>query len=169
MADSDRICVGVITGAHGTRGALRIKPFTDLAEDVAAYGPVIDESGVREFEIRVDSVRGGMVIAAIDGVTDRRAALALKGLRLYVLKTMLPPLEEDEFYHADLLGLEAMHDGEKVGQVRSIILAGERELLEINRGPGREPLLVPFARLTVPDVDIDGGRLTIVLPDDVES
>ena len=161
--------MGVITGAHGTQGALRIKPFTDLAEDVAAYGPVNDEAGVREFEIKVESVRSGMVIAAIDGITERSAALALKGLRLYVLKTMLPSLEKDEFYHADLLGLEAIHDGQKVGQVRSIISAGERELLEINRGPGREHLLVPFARLTVPDVDIDGGQLTIVLPEDWEN
>ena len=67
-AARDRVCVGAIAGAHGIRGLDRIKPFTDLAEDVAAYGPVSDEPGNRRFEIRVEDIRGGMVIAALKGV-----------------------------------------------------------------------------------------------------
>ena len=91
---------------------MRIKSFTDVPEDVAAYGPISDEAGDRRFDIGVEAVRGGMVIAALGGVADRDAAEALKGLRLYVSKDALPEPDEDEFYHADLLGLEVMQDGE---------------------------------------------------------
>ena len=147
---------------------MRIKPFTDLAEDVAAYGPVSDEAGTRRFEIRIEAVRGGMVIAALDGVADRNAAEALKGLRLYVPKDALPEPDEDEFYHADLLGLEAVQDGETVGTVRSIIPAGAGDVLEIDRGPGQETMLVPFTKAAVPEIDIGAGRLTIDPPGELE-
>ena len=148
---------------------MRIKPFTDVPEDVAAYGLVSDEAGDRRFEIGVEAVRGGMVIAALDGVADRNAAEALKGLRLYVPKDALPELDEDEFYHADLLGLEVLQDGETIGTVRSIIPAGAGDVLEIDRGPGQETMLVPFTKAAVPDIDIGAGRLTVDPPEDVEA
>ena len=109
-----------------------------------------------------------MVIAALDGVADRNAAEGLRGLRLYVAKDVLPPPDEDEFYHADLLGLEAVQDGEPVGTVRSVIPAGETEVLEIDRGLGEQSLLVPFTRAAVPEIDLAGGRLTIDPPGEVE-
>ncbi|MGB0632745.1 MAG: ribosome maturation factor RimM [Alphaproteobacteria bacterium] len=167
-ADRDRVCVGAIAGAHGILGSVRIKPFTDLAEDVAAYGPVSDQSGNRRFEIEIEAVRGGMVIAALDGVADRNAAEALKGLRLYVPKDALPEPDEDEFYHADLLGLEVVQDGDRIGTVRSIIPAGAGDVLEIDRGPGQEMLLVPFTKAAVPEIDIGAGRLTVDPPGVVE-
>jgi len=110
-----------------------------------------------------------MVIAALDGVSDRNEAEGLKGLRLYVAKDALPPPDEDEFYHADLLGLEVMQNGEPVGTVRSIIPAGETEVLEIDRGPGEQSLLVPFTRSAVPEIDVAGGRLTIDPPEELET
>ena len=109
-----------------------------------------------------------MVIAALDGVADRNAAEGLRGLRLYVAKDVLPPPDEDEFYHADLLGLEAVQDGEPVGTVRSVIPAGETEVLEIDRGLGEQSLLVPFTRAAVPEIDLAGGRLTIDPTGEVE-
>ena len=147
---------------------MRIKPFTDAPEDVAAYGPVSDEAGNRVFEIGVEGVRGGMVIATLDGVADRNAAEALKGLRLYVSKDALPAPEEDEFYHADLLGMEVVQAGQTIGTVKSIIPAGATEVLEIDRGPGRETLLVPFTKAAVPDIDIGAGRLTVDPPGEAE-
>ena len=110
-----------------------------------------------------------MVIAALDGVADRNEAESLKGLRLYVAKDVLPPPDEDEFYHADLLGLEVAQNGEPVGTVRSIIPAGEAEVLEIDRGPEEPSLLVPFTRAAVPEIDVAGGRLTIDPPGAVET
>ncbi len=167
-AASDRVCVGAIAGAHGIYGLVRIKPFTGHAEDVAAYGPVSDESGDRRFEIRIKEVRGGMVIAALNGVADRNAAEALKGCRLYVSKDELPEPDEDEFYHADLLGLEVVQDGDKIGTVRSIIPAGVGDVLEIDCGPGQEALLVPFTSAAVPEIEIGAGWLTVDPPGDVE-
>ena len=90
---------------------MRIKPFTDFPENVAAYGEVTDEAGVRKYDLNIDNVHAGMVIATIKGIDDRTTAEGLKGLRLYVLKSALPRPAEDEFYHADLLGLDAMENG----------------------------------------------------------
>ena len=126
-----------------------------------------DEAGNRRFEIDIETVRGGMVIAALDGVADRNAAEALKGLRLYVSKDALPEPDEDEFYHADLLGLEVVQDGETIGTVRAIIPAGAGDVLEIDRGPGQETMLVPFTKAAVPKIDIGAGRLTVDPPRDV--
>lgn len=149
---------------------MRIKPFTETPEDVAAYGPVADEDGTRRFEVEILEVRGGMVIAGLAGISDRTAAEALKGLRLYVSRAELPPPDEDEFYHADLLGLAVEGaNGEPVGTVRAIIPAGATEVLEIDRGPGEQTLLVPFTRAAVPEVNIAAGRIVIDPPAEVET
>ncbi len=111
-----------------------------------------------------------MVVAGLDGVGDRNAAEALKGLRLYVARSELPEADEDEFYHADLLGLKVVmvEGGAEVGTVRSIIPAGATEVLEIDRGPGEYTLLVPFTRAVVPEIDIKAGWLSIYPPGETE-
>ena len=154
---------------QGIRGAVRIKPFTDAPEDVAAYGPVSDEADSRRFEIDILEVRGGMVVAGLRGVGDRNAAAALKGLRLYVARSMLPEADDDEYYHADLLGLRVVmaEGGAEVGAVRAIIPAGATEVLEIDRGPGQHTQLVPFTRAAVPEVDIKAGWLSINPPGEI--
>jgi 16S rRNA processing protein RimM len=171
-ADRDRVCVGAIAGAQGINGAVRIKPFTDAPEDVAAYGAVVNEAGDRQFDLDIREVRGGLVIARLDGVSDRNAAEALKGLRLYVARDALPAPDEDEFYHADLLGLRVvMAEGatdDDVGTVRAIIPAGSTEVLEIDRGPGEQTLLVPFTKAAVPEINIRAGWLSIDPPEEIE-
>jgi len=175
-ADRDRVCVGAIAGAQGINGAVRIKPFTDAPEDVAAYGAVTNEAGDRRFDLDIREVRGGLVIARLDGVSDRNAAEALKGLRLYVARDALPPADEDEFYHADLLGLRVVMadgqtdgpEGKEVGTVRAIIPAGSTEVLEIDRGPGTQTLLVPFTKAAVPEINIGAGWLSIDPPEEIE-
>lgn len=179
-ADRDRVCVGAIAGAQGINGAVRIKPFTDAPEDVAAYGAVTNEAGDRRFDLDIREVRGGLVIARLDGVSDRNAAEALKGLRLYVARDALPPADEDEFYHADLLGLRVVMvdgpnegtndgpEGKAVGTVRAIIPAGSTEVLEIDRGPGKQTLLVPFTKAAVPEINIGAGWLSIDPPEEIE-
>src|SRR3981081_3111563 len=102
-----RVCVGVVAGAHGVRGAVRIKSFTANPEDVAGYGPLEDESGRQHFSLRLVGATKGVRIGWLSGVADRDRAEALRGLRLYLARAALPPTEEEEFYHADLIGLEA--------------------------------------------------------------
>src|SRR5947209_20438327 len=96
-----RLCVGVITGPQGVRGAVRVKSFTDDPADVGAYGPVEDEAGQRRFQLKVVGTAKGVVVATIAGLADRDAAEKLKGTRLYVQRSALPEPDEDEYYHGD--------------------------------------------------------------------
>jgi 16S rRNA processing protein RimM len=156
--------VGVIVGAHGVRGAVRIKPFTAEPAAIAAYGPVEDETATRRFELRLMGEGKGVVIATLKGVEDRNAAEALKGLRLFVARAALPPAEEDEFYHADLIGIAAVtRDGAPLGRVRAVHAYGAGDSLELELADGGT-LLVPFTKSAVPEIDLAGGRLVVDPP-----
>lgn len=168
-AAAERVCVGAITGAHGIAGAVRIKSFTEDPVDVAAYGPVTDEAGDRILELDVTGLSAGAVLARIDGVDDRTAAEALKGTRLYVPREKLPPPEDEEFYHADLLGLDAvLLDGAVFGVVAAVHQLGAGDALEISRGSDERPVIVPFTHEAVPEVDIRGGRVVVDPPSGLE-
>ena len=161
---TQRICVGIITGPQGVRGAVRIKSFTEVPEAVTAYGPVEDESGRRNFELRACGTAKGVVIARIAGVDSRDQAEALRGLRLYLPRSALPHTEPEEYYHADLIGLDALlRDGTRVGRVRAIYDFGAGDTLELSRDSA-PPVLVPFTREVVPIVAPAEGRLVIEPP-----
>jgi 16S rRNA processing protein RimM len=161
---SRRVCVGVITGAQGVRGAVRIKSFTEIPEDVAVYGPVENEAGDRRFEFRLLGAAKGVLIAEVSGVEDRNQAERLRGLRLYLPRAALPETETDEFYHADLIGLEAvLDDGTPIGRVRAVHDFGAGDTLELER-PGSASVLVPFTRAVVPIVEPAEGRLVLDPP-----
>jgi 16S rRNA processing protein RimM len=154
------VCVGVVAGAHGIRGAVRVKSFTDRPADVAAYGPVEDDGGTRRFSIAAIGEAKGLVIARLDGVADRDAAEGLKGCRLFVPRERLPATEEDEFLAADLVGLAAEAvDGSPLGRIAQVFDFGAGTVLEIGKG-----LMVPFTRAAVPVVDVAGGRVVIDPP-----
>jgi len=163
-AQDKRVCVGVITGAQGVRGAVRLKSFTAEPEDVASYGPLEDERGERRFALRIVGSAKGVLVAAISGIDDRDRAEALRGLRLYLPRSALPPTEEEEYYHADLIGLVAVRsDGTAIGTVRAVHDFGAGDTLEIERPEG-QPVMVPFTRAVVPVVDLDAGRLVLDAP-----
>ena len=158
----DRVCVGVIAGPHGLRGLLRVRPFTDVPEDVAAYGPVESEDGTRVLTLDVANRLGkGLVLVRVDGVTDRTAAEALKGLRLYVARARLPTPDEDEFYHADLIGLvAATAEGTEIGRIRTVHAYGAGDSLEIAE-PDGGVATIPFTRAAVPQIDLAAGRVIV--------
>lgn len=157
-----RVIVGEIGRPHGVRGLVRLRAFTEDPAAIAAYSPLTDETGARRFVV---TLKGGD-IAAIEGVTDRDAAQRLTGTRLYVERDRLPPPEDDEFYLTDLIGLAAVTDGgEALGTIRAVEDHGAGAFI-IVAGAGREHLL-PFTRAVVPVVDIAGGRVTVVLPDEI--
>jgi 16S rRNA processing protein RimM len=160
-----RLCVGVVTGPQGVRGAVRVKSFTEDPADVAAYGPVEDEAGQRRFELRVVGNAKGVVVAKIAGLDDRDAAERLKGTRLYVQRSALPAPEEDEYYHSDLIGLPmALRDGTVFGTVRAVHDYGAGVSLEVAHRGG-QLVMVQFTRAIVPVVDIAAGRLVIEPPE----
>ena len=164
MASTDRVCVGVIGGVHGVRGIVKVKPFTADPADVVAYGPLTDRSGKRVIGLTLLSKHKGQWLARVEGVEDRNAAEALRGTELFAERDRLPTPEEDEFYHADLIGLTAVGtDGAEVGTVRAVHDFGAGDFLEIvcPEGP---PLMLPFTRQAVPEIDIAGGRLVVDPP-----
>jgi len=159
-----RVCLGVVTGAHGVQGAVRIKSFTAVPEDVARYGPLTDESGARRFELHLVGTAKGVVVARLSGAADRNQAEELRGLRLYLPRSALPQTAAEEYYHADLIGLEAvLGDGTPVGRVRAVHDFGAGDTLELTR-PGAPPLMVPFTRAVVPNVELAMGRLVLDPP-----
>jgi len=159
-----RVCVGAVAGAHGVRGAVKIKSFTGTPEDIARYGALEDESGERHFTLRLTGAGKGVLIGHLSGIADRNQAEAARGLRLYLHRDALPPTEADEYYHTDLIGLEAvLSDGTAVGRVRAVHDFGAGDTLEIARAEG-PPLVVPFTCAIVPSVDLAAGRLVIDPP-----
>ncbi len=160
----DRVRLGVIVGTRGIKGELRIKSFTDDPLDLDAYGPLADGAG-RVLDLRVTGSSKGVVLARIEGVSDRTAAEALKGTELFVPKGALPEPDEDEFYHSDLVGLKAASAaGEDLGIVTAVHDFGAGTILEID-GPIGRGVMIPFTRDVVPDVDIAGGKVTVEVPE----
>lgn len=158
-----RICLGVITGAHGVRGFVRIKSFTAEPQAIASYGPLQDEQGERRFVLELVGTSKGVLIARIAGVDDRNAAERLKGVRLYVRRADLPEPGAEEFYQADLIGLDALlADGTRLGTVRAVNDFGAGASLEIEDAAGKA-VIVPFTAAAVPKVDV-AGRVLVVAP-----
>ena len=164
MSPQKQLCVGVVAGAHGIRGGVRIKSFTAVPADVGAYGPVSDESGARVYGIRVTGEQKGVVLAKLEGIASRDEAEALKGLRLYVGRERLPQSAEDEFYHADLIGLDAVTaDGQPFGRIAAVWDFGAGDSLEIERADG-QTIMLPFTRAAVPVIDLAAGRVVVEPP-----
>jgi len=160
VSSADRLCLAVITGAHGVRGLVRLKSFTEDPESVAAYGPLTDEAGRRQFQLQLKGRVKGVLLAALEGVTDRDAAEALRGQRLYVERAALPPPEDpEEFYHADLIGLRVETEaGDLLGEVMAVHDFGAGDLLEVAPPEGRA-FYLPFTREAVPRIELAARRL----------
>ncbi|ABC21987.1 ribosome maturation factor RimM [Rhodospirillum rubrum] len=159
---TERLLVGVIVGSHGVRGLVRVKSFTQDEMALCDYGPLSDETGTRRFAVEVRNQAKGVVICQIPGVSDRTAADALKGTRLFLDRAALPAdaLEEDEYYHADLIGLPVdLVDGGRLGVVHSVHDFGAGDMLEVTLAQGRRSVLLPFTKAVVPLVDVKAGRL----------
>ena len=162
-----RVCVAAIAGAYGVRGEARVKSFTADPLAFADYAPLESEDGARQFSVKVTRPVAGGFAARLGGVPTREAAEALKGTRLYAPRDRLPPLETDEFYHADLIGLAAFDTGgAALGRVLAVDDFGAGDVIDIG-GPGLRTLTLPFTRAVVPTVDIAQGRVVIDPPAEV--
>ena len=161
-----RICVGAIAGAFGVAGEVRLKSFCAEPEAIAEYAPLTSEDGRQSYTLKITrAVKGGFA-ARLSGVATKDAADALRGTRLYADRDALPGLPDDEFYHADLIGLEVIDTGgAPVGRVKAVLNHGASDLLEIAIPRRRDPVLLPFTRVAVPTVDLNSGRLIVDPPD----
>ncbi len=161
-----RVCIAQIGAAHGVRGEVRLKAFTEDPLSVARYGPLESEDGQQRFEIEAVRPAKDILVARLKGVADRDAAERLKNLRLYVAREKLPKAAKDEFYYADLVGLTATRqNGETIGTVKAVHNFGAGDLIEIEPAGGTT-IMLPFSESTVPVVDIAGGRIVVEPPVD---
>jgi 16S rRNA processing protein RimM len=162
------ICVARIGAAHGVRGAVKLWTFTEDPLAVKRYGPLTTKDGARQFEVTHVREAKDHLVATIKGVATREDAERLNGIELYIAREKLPVTRDDEYYHADLIGLAAVNAAnEPLGRVVAIHNFGAGDIIEI--APAQGPtMLLPFTNAVVPTVDLKGGRVVIELPQEIE-
>jgi len=161
-----RVLLGVVGAPHGVRGLVRIKSFTEDPMAIASYGALSDETGTKVYRVEALSVVKDAVLARIEGVADRTAAEAVRGVRLYVERERLPATGEQEWYEADLIGLSAVgRDGRDWGKVLAFHDFGAGRTMEVSGGStSRNSVVVPFTDAAVPEIDVEGGKVVIDPP-----
>lgn len=168
MTVSAPICVARIGAAHGVRGAVKLWTFTEDPLAVQHYGPLATKDGTRQFEVTHAREANGHLVATFKGIATRDEAERLNGVELYIARDQLPATDEDEYYHADLIGLAAVTaDDSPIGRVIAIHNFGAGDIIEI-APPHGATMLLPFTNAVVPTVDLAGGRVVIELPEEVD-
>ncbi|QYM71828.1 ribosome maturation factor RimM [Pseudochrobactrum sp. Wa41.01b-1] len=153
--------LAVIGAAHGIKGEVRVKTYTGDPLDLGSYGLLYDASG-KSYEVLSIRPSKTVVVVRFAGVEDRNAAEALNGKELYVDHAQLPQdLDEDEFYHTDLIGL-AVRDsaGVSYGKVSAVFNFGGGDVLEIKES-GKKPVMIPFTLTSVPEILMEEGAILI--------
>ncbi|HEY0300683.1 MAG TPA: ribosome maturation factor RimM [Rhizomicrobium sp.] len=175
MAGQSRdVLLAAVMGAQGLKGEVKVKAFTERPEALAQYGGLHTRDGRRFTVTAARAAKPGEAILALAEVADRSAAEALRGTELFVTRDALPATGEDEFYHADLIGLRAEDEtGRVLGTVQAVHNYGAGDVIEIARpsadGSGGDSVLLPFTRETVPQIEIEQGRITVAVPEEVET
>jgi 16S rRNA processing protein RimM len=162
------ICVARIGAAHGVRGAVKLWTFTEDPLAVQRYGPLSTKDGARQFEVTHAREARDHLVATLKGIATREEAERLNGLELYVAREKLPATDDDEYYHADLIGLAAVTTADApLGRVIAIHNFGAGNIIEI-APPQGSTLLLPFTNAVVPSVDLAAGRVVIELPPEID-
>src|SRR5690349_2259638 len=164
MSEDRQLLVGVISGAHGVKGLVRLKSFTEEPEALFTYKPLTDEDG-KEYALKLKGATNTHFIVEIKGLKERDQAEALKNTKLYVPRASLPKLKKREFYEADLVGLKTLDKkGKTCGKVLAVHNYGGGAFLEIEPTQGKS-FMLPFNKDCVPDVDVEAGQVTIAPPE----
>ncbi|SHI15563.1 ribosome maturation factor RimM [Bradyrhizobium erythrophlei] len=163
-----KICIARIGAAHGVRGAVKLWTFTEDPLAVMQYGALATKDGARSFEVANAREAKGHLVATLKGIATREDAERLNGIELYVAREKLPATDDDEYYHADLIGLTAVNAAnEPLGRVIAIHNFGAGDIIEI-APPHGATMLLPFTNAVVPSVDLAAGRVVIELPAEIE-
>jgi 16S rRNA processing protein RimM len=163
------VLLGVVIGAQGLKGEVKVKTFTETPDKLGAYGPLHAKDGRALTIETLRTHKTDEAVVRFREIADRTAAETLKGTELFVSRDALPPPDADEFYHADLAGLRAEDTlGRAIGTVRSVHDFGAGTVIEIVRDDGDEVFL-PFTHEVAREIDIKGGRIVIAEPEDIEA
>ena len=171
MADkTDLILMGTIGAAHGIKGEVRITSHTQEPEAIASYGPLATDRGTLTVTIEAARLQKNVLVARLQGIRDRDAAEKLNGVSLFIERNRLPEHDdEDDFYHADLIGLDARLDtGVSIGRVIALHNHGAGDLIEIQDELKGDTFLFPFTKAVVPTIRIAEGYLVISPPLDAD-
>lgn len=158
-----RVCLGVIVGAHGIRGEVKVKSWTEADYDIGAYGKLQNKDASKLFVLKVVGHSKELLRCKIKGVDDRNAAEALIGTELYVSRDVLPELEEEEYYQTDLIGLKVIEQssGQNIGVVSGIYNFGAGDILEIKLQSTGKTEMIPFTKQYVPEIKISDGCVLV--------
>ena len=168
MTVTTPICVARIGAPHGVRGAVKLWTFTEDPLAVRDYGPLMSKDGARQFEVAHVREAKDHLVATFKGVATREDAERLNGIELYIPREKLPETDDDEYYHADLIGLAAVNaTNEPIGRVLAIHNFGAGDIIEI-APPHGPTMLLPFTNAVVPTVDLAAGRVVIELPEEID-
>jgi len=163
---TNQIFLGQIGAAHGIKGQVRIATHTQDPEAIGRYGPLDTDRPGLTITLTKVRLQKNVIVAHIKGISDRTAAEQLNGVSLFIDRSKLPDTEdEDDFYHADLIGLDARLDnGVVIGKVSAVLNFGAGDLIEVRDPQSGDTYLYPFTKAVVPVIDIAEGYLTIVVP-----
>ena len=161
-----RVALGIICGAHGIRGQVKIKTYTASAHDIAAYGTLSDKAG-NQYKLSITSVNKEIVIASIAGIIDRNASEKLRNVELFVARSALPEPEADEYYHSDLIGMPVVTpDKIPYGTLLAIHNHGAGDVVEVQLVDGSKELLA-FTKATFPVINILAREIIIYPPEHI--
>lgn len=159
-SNSKKICVGVIVAAHGINGMVKIKSFTKDPGGLARYKNIYNFDHSRLFSIGVKSVTQDIVLATIDGTNDRTQAEKLSKTKLYVDRSELGPTNENEFYTADLIGMDVVDDsGKNIGKMLYVHNFGAGDIVEIQFKDSYDTQMLSFNTTNFPEIDLARGVL----------
>lgn len=155
------ICVGVITSVNGVKGYVKIRSFTDNPQDLANFKKLFDESN-KEYQINIITLKKDYIIAGIEGVASRNDAEKLRNTRLYIKRSELPSAGSNEFYHADLMGLDAkLKNGTNFGVVKGVVNFGAGDILEIYDLNSEKTIYYPFTKQFVPEINLEKRHILL--------
>lgn len=158
--------MGRIGAAHGTRGEVRITSYTEDPLAIAGYGPLETDRPGLSVTISAARLAKTVLVARLAGISSREEAEKLNGAGLYVARERLPQTEPDEFYHADLVGLEVrLADGSVLGVVTGVANFGADDLLDVKLADGSRSVYLPFTKAVVPELHLAEGCLLAAPPE----
>ncbi|MBL0319845.1 MAG: 16S rRNA processing protein RimM [Alphaproteobacteria bacterium] len=151
------ICVATIIAPHGIRGEVKIRTHTEYPETIEEYSPLLNGSGAPSYKVTIRQViADDLVIARIEGITNRNEAETLRQVQLYITRDEMPDIDEDEFYHTDLIGLAVKNDqGVDQGVVVALHNFGAGDIIEIKFNNQHQSVMLPFTKATIPTIDLN--------------
>ena len=160
MGDN-KICLGAVVGVHGIRGEVKVKSFSDDEKNLVRYGDVTNETGDKKFSLKIVGHSKELLRVKIKGIEDRNTAETLVGTAFYIQRDLLPDLNDDEFYHADLIGLDVKNSsGEIFGEVNALYNFGAVDIIELKLNNGSLEML-PFTETYVPTINIKEHHIIV--------